>query len=153
MGIDRLTWMVELMWTSGFRYTVRYNVCSVTKSYKYTSIIEIVSDLHWLSHPFENQLITYKAITFEKPSSLWNLLKIRDFPHGLHSTWAISLFKPFAGRLGTHAYTNFAPKLWNVLPESWSLLSHKALKTHYFNGPQNSNHNHSLSSMVIASSG
>ena len=73
----------------------------------------------------------------------------------------ISLFHFFVGKFGTHAYTNYALKLGYVLPESvrcaGSVLAfRKALKTHYLNvplDPQNSNQDHSLSSVVIAPCG
>ena len=108
----------------------------VTQTPRYT-----VRDLHWLPvwsrlH-FKINLITYKAVTFQQPPSLLNLRKIRDIPHDLRSTQAISLFQPFALGFGTRAYANYAPKVWNVLPKSvhcaGSVLAfRKALKTYYF---------------------
>ena len=110
----------------------------------YPSITKIVRDLHWLPVwsrlYFKINLITYKAVKFQQPPSLRNLLEIRDIPHGLRSTRAISLFRPFARGFGTWAYANYASKVWNVLPESvrcaGSVLAfRKALQTYYFNHP------------------
>ena len=78
---------------------------------------------------------------YQQPPSLWNLLKIRDIPHGLRSTQTISLFWLFVRGFGTRAYANYAPKLLNLLPESilsaGSVLAfRKALNIYYFNHPR-----------------
>ena len=92
--------------------TPRYTVCPITKSYIYPSITKIVLDLHWLlvwSHLYlKINLLTYKAVKFQQPPSFWNLLEIRDIPHGLRSTRPISLFRPFARGFGTRANANYA---------------------------------------------
>ena len=81
------TWLVS---------TPRYTICPVTKPYIYPSITKIVRDLHWLlvwsRLYFKIIHITYKAVTFQQPPSLWNILEIRNIPNGLRSTRAISLF-------------------------------------------------------------
>ena len=123
-----------------------------------TLILKLINHKgHWLpvwSHlHFKINLITYKAVTFHLPPSLW------DLPHSLCSTWAISLFRPFARGFGTRAYANYSPKVWNVLPESVvlgrSLLSARPLRPTTLTilpSPPNLNYNHSLLSAVIVPS-
>ena len=65
-------------------------VLGITQSSRYTSIKQIFYDLHWFPvlssiHFKLNYLITFKAVTFQQPPSLWNLLKVRDVPHDFHS--------------------------------------------------------------------
>ena len=109
-------------------------LCSVTKSYMYTSIIKIVSDLNWL--PFWSPIHLKINLLLTRPSSLRNLLKIRD-------VWYQCLHQ-------------LRSQIVECTSREYLLVFQKALKTHYFNDPpdpQNSNHDHSLSSMVIAPSG
>ena len=110
----------------------------------YTSITEMVSRLHWLPvwsriH-FKINLITFMAIAHQHPPSLWNILEVGDVPQGLRSARATCLDRPYAGGFGTHAFANYAPKLWNALPVGVRCAGsvpafRKALKTHYFNHP------------------
>ena len=117
--------------------TPRYIVCPITKFYKYPSITKTLCDLHWLPvwsllH-FKINLITYKAVTFQQPPFLWNLLEIRDIPHGLRSTRAISLFRSFGGDLVLGPTPTILPKCGMYFPRAYvvlgrSLLSAKPLR-------------------------
>ena len=86
----------------------------------------------------------------QQPPSLWNILELRDFPQGLRSARATCLVRLYAGGFGTHAFANYAPKLWNALSVSVRCAGsvpafRKALKTHYINHPShplNFNHDH-----------
>ena len=113
--------------------TPRYIVCPITNSYKYPIITKTLRDWLpvWSRLHFKIILITYKAVTFQQPPSLWNLLEIREIPHYPRSTRGISLFRPFAQGFRTRF-----PKVWNVLPEivhcAWSVLALLAFKYFFF---------------------
>ena len=94
-----------------------YTLHPVTKAHVYISITEIVSNLNWLPVwtriYFKINLITFKAIAHQQPPSLWNILEVRDNPQGLRSARATCLVRPYARGDSTHAFANYAPKLWN----------------------------------------
>ena len=62
--------------------------------------------LVWSHFQFKINIFTFKAITFQQPPILWNLLKVRDVPHGLHSARAITLSRPYTSGFGYRAYAN-----------------------------------------------
>ena len=102
----------------------------------------MVRRLHWIPvgsciH-FKINLITFNAIAHQQPPSLWNILE--HVPQGLHSARATCLVRPYVGGFGTHAFANYAHKLWNFLPVSihWAgsvAAFRKALKTQYLTIP------------------
>ena len=102
-----------------------------------TSASQLLEQLHWLPvrsrvH-FKIGLIVYKALHFEQPTSLKNLISVSSSPFNLRST---SSFKLNFGR----AFSSFAPKVWNKLPalvrQAPSIsVFRKKLKTHYFTHP------------------
>lgn len=60
-------------------------------------------------------LSTVKAINFQHPPSLWNILREdRNIPHNLRPTQAFSLSRPYTKGFGIQAN----PKLWNLLPKT-----------------------------------
>ena len=77
----------------------------VTNSSCYTSVSQLLEQLHWLPvHSrinFKVGLIVYKAIYFEQPTSLKNLISVFcSLNHGPN-------FKSF----GSRAFSSFAPKV------------------------------------------
>ena len=117
----------------------------VTCSSRYTSASSLLKELHWLPVrsriQFKINLITFKTIHFNKPSSLSKLLSTRNLPINLRSNNAITLNPgPFSKSFGTQAFAVYAPKLWNDLPihvrnANTTLSFRKSLKTHYFTNP------------------
>ena len=117
----------------------------VTNSSCYTSASQLLEQLHWLPVRsrinFKVGLIVYKALHFEQPTSLKNLISVFSSPFNLRSTSSLKLnhgpnFKSF----GSRAFSSFAPKVWNKLPalvrQAPSIsIFRKKLKTHYFTHP------------------
>ena len=68
------------------------------------------------SRYFKVNLITYKSITLTT-SLFREIFSNRDVSHNLSSKLAISLFRPYTKGFDSHAYVDYAPKLWNALPK------------------------------------
>ena len=117
----------------------------VTRSTRFTTAAPLLEKLHWLPVRsrirFKISLIIYKAIKFNKPSSLTKHISVRALPIGLRSTTVTTLNPgPFSRSYGSRAFSSYAPVVWNALPESVrhapSIHSfRKLLKTHYFTHP------------------
>ena len=117
----------------------------VTQSNRYTRTTPLLKQLHWLPvrsriH-FKVGLIVYKTLKFGQPTSLKNLISVRNLQINLRSTSSTQLNPgPKPKSFGTRAFSYFAPMVWNQLP---SHIRHapsvstfrKCLKTHYFSHP------------------
>ena len=112
---------------------------------KFCSISPILRELHWLPVKsriyFKANLLIYKALKYNSPKSLRNLLSTRSVDFNLRNVDSMSLCTlPACKGYGCRSFSYFSPLLWNPLPpeirHSSSISTfRKHLKQYYFPHP------------------
>jgi uncharacterized protein involved in tolerance to divalent cations len=131
---------------------------AVTKTPKFNHITPQLKSLHWLKIPqriqYKTLSLTYKALQYNQPSSISNLLSLKQTSYSTRSSACVTLQRPSNpshNQITNRSFYYEAPALWNELPKSLRsyssvlpsqnnspLLSlssaqfHKQLKTHLF---------------------
>ena len=142
---NSLLYNAPVVWLSKLQRVQNTLARIVTRSSRNTSISPVLKDLHWLPIrsriSFKIGLIVYKALKFNSPPSLRCLLSLRSLSANIRSVTPTTLnLGSFAKSYGTKAFSNYAPKLWNDIPEKircfTSVMSfRKKLKTLFFKNP------------------
>jgi hypothetical protein len=114
----------------------------VTRSPPLTRSLPLLKSLHWLPVRFrlsyKVRLLTFKAIHFQQPSYLRNMLVEAPLARSLRSNKGLLLSVPrVKTKTGERAFSSCAPVLWNSLPlklrSAPSVATFKKqLKTHLF---------------------
>ena len=117
----------------------------VTQTNRFTSATQLLDQLHWLPvHSrikFKTGLIIYKALYFNQPTYLKNLLSVCNISINLRSTSSLSLnHNTNIHSFSSRAFSSYAPSFWNKLPQKIrnapSILTfRRQLKTHLFTHP------------------
>ena len=114
----------------------------ITNTSKYQYITPTLKKLHWL--PIKQRidyklcLITYKTLTNQQPTYLYNSLSFSSHSVSTRSSDSLVLSIPYVrSSLGNRAFSVIGPRLWNSLPldtrnsSSLPIFSFR-LKTHLF---------------------
>jgi len=94
----------------------------VTRTHKYEHITPVLSELHWLPIRFRIQfktlLLVYKARNGLAPQYIIDLLVPYKPRRQLRSAAKDLLLEPRTKlKFGERAFSNYAPRLWNNLPQ------------------------------------